>query len=77
MRRKKKESEKSLKSFVISHILCTFVPNKESLKQAGGSASGVHQGSGDSDLFSKDKNRKTEVSRLPFFLCGMLGMSNV
>jgi len=26
---------------------------------------------GFSDLFSKDKNRKTEVSRLPFFLCGM------
>ena len=26
MRRKKKESEKSLKRFVISHILCTFAP---------------------------------------------------
>jgi hypothetical protein len=44
MRRKKKESEKSLKSFVISHILCTFTPDKEPLKQAGGSASGVLRG---------------------------------
>ena len=35
------KDEKSLKSFVISYILCTFVPDNEPLKQAGGSESGV------------------------------------
>jgi len=37
MRRKKKESEKSLKSFFISHILCTFAPDKEPFLRPFGS----------------------------------------
>ena len=38
---KEQKGEKSLKSFVISHILCTFVLDNEPLIKAGGSASGV------------------------------------
>ena len=33
--------QKSAKSLLISYYLCTFAPDKEPLKQAGGSASGV------------------------------------
>ena len=55
--RQKNKRRKSLKSFVISHILCTFAPDKEPFlrpagskraelerKQAGGSESGVLRG---------------------------------
>ena len=33
--------QKSAKSLLISHYLCIFAPDKELLKQAGGSALGV------------------------------------
>ena len=39
--RQKNKRRKNLKSFVISHILCTFTPDKEPLKQAGVSESGI------------------------------------
>ena len=33
--------QKSAKSLLISYYLCTFAPDNEPLKQAGGSVSGV------------------------------------
>ena len=50
-------SEKSFKSFVISFFLCTFAPDNEPLKQAGGSAS--------SGLTIRISRQNTEIRRFP------------
>lgn len=50
-------SEKSFKSFVISFFLCTFDPDNEPLKQAGGSAS--------SGLTIRISRQNTEIRRFP------------
>ena len=49
--------QKSAKSLLISHYLCTFAPDNEPLKQAGGSASGV--------LWYANHSRMRKWERLP------------
>jgi hypothetical protein len=56
-RDKRTKGEKSLRSFVISHFLCTFVPDNEPLKQAGGSAS--------SALTIRISRQNAEIRRFP------------